>query len=59
MGSSRALWREAAGAARQPCRRPPSSAHEEGRPSVLVELTAPEVDQKICETNPITSQESW
>jgi hypothetical protein len=37
----------------------PSSAHEEGRPSVLVELRAPEVDEKNCETNPITSQESW
>jgi hypothetical protein len=33
----------------------PSSAHEEWRPSVLVELRTPEVDEKNCETNPITS----
>jgi hypothetical protein len=33
----------------------PSSAHEEGWPSVLVELTAPDVDEKNCDTNPITS----
>jgi hypothetical protein len=31
------------------------SAHEEGRPSVLVEPRAPDVDEKNCETNPITS----
>jgi hypothetical protein len=37
----------------------PSSAHEEWRPRVLVELRAPDVDEKNCETNPITSQESW
>src|SRR5918996_5024169 len=37
----------------------PSSAHKEGRPSVLVELRPPDVDEKNCETNPITSQESW
>src|SRR5918996_2023202 len=33
----------------------PSSAHEEGRPRVLVELTAPDVNEKNRETNPITS----
>jgi hypothetical protein len=33
----------------------PSPAHEEGRPSVLVAPRAPEVDEKNCETNPITS----
>jgi hypothetical protein len=36
----------------------PSSAHEAWRPSVLVELRPPEVDEKNCETNPITAQES-
>jgi hypothetical protein len=33
----------------------PSPAHEEWRPSVLLEPRAPEVDEKNCETNPITS----
>jgi hypothetical protein len=37
----------------------PSSAHEEWRPRMLVELRAPDVDEKNCETNPITAQESW
>jgi len=33
----------------------PSSAHEQWRPKVLVELRAPDADEKNCETNPITS----
>jgi hypothetical protein len=37
----------------------PSSAHEEWRPRLLVELRAPDADEKNCETNPITPQESW
>src|ERR671919_1864783 len=48
--------------ARGNCRRAPtlpSSAHEEWRPSVLVEPRAPDVEEKNCETNPITAQESW
>jgi hypothetical protein len=36
----------------------PSSAHEAWRPSVLVELKAPDGEEKNCGTNPITAQES-
>jgi hypothetical protein len=37
----------------------PSSAHEGGRPGVLVELRAPDVDKKIAKRTQSRRQESW